>query len=101
MSCCGNTYDLGTTVYVQASFVDVLDGNIPVTPATVTFKTMDPLGNEVTYSSGEITNVTQGVYFVNVIATSWGKWRYRWEASGNMTVTQDGFFNVAYSPLSS
>jgi hypothetical protein len=78
-----------TNSYPNGQQVKVIDtitqSGVDVDPSTVTCKVKDPSGtvSTYTYSGGDITRESTGVYSYVVDANADGKWHYRFQATGN------------------
>lgn len=63
-------------------------------PTTVTFKTHDPFGSELTYVYGTdaaVTKTSVGDYSASVTPDSAGRWRFRWQTTGGVIATEGDF----------
>lgn len=91
-----NNYTNGTGVQVQAQFTDQ-SGN-PTDPVpTVQLITVDPSGNESTYTynvDAEIVRTGIGAYYGNLLPTVEGIWTYRWVGSQNINAAGEQQFSV-------
>lgn len=96
----------GTPITVSCAFED-LSGAL-VDPDSVTFKTLSPTGRErrlVYGEDAEVQRKSAGVYLGDVTPDEAGRWRYRWESTGNGTATvhEDSFIVLTsrFSPYPS
>lgn len=60
-----------------------VDNGALVDPSSVTIKVRDPAGAEVSYTGGQLTHPSTGVYGLNVDCPIPGKWYGRIAASGD------------------
>jgi hypothetical protein len=86
------TFDVGDAVRVTAEFRDFSAALID--PDTVVFKSLDPGGIVNTPS---VTHISTGRYSADFIATAPGTWAWRWQATGNITVAEEGQVTVRTS----
>lgn len=71
-------------------------------PTALTFKLMDPMGTETTYTYGtdaQIVKTSTGDYYVDVVPDRGGRWFYRWVSTGSAAGAQEGNFIVQASPF--
>jgi hypothetical protein len=70
------SYTVGAQVTVTATFSGPLG---PVDPTSPRVDVVDPSGHATTYSGGQITRVSIGVYTHTIDTTAnIGRWNYRW-----------------------
>ena len=77
---------INTALRITANFTN--DAGVAVNPATVSFRTMSPCGVEATYVYGtnaEIQRPAAGYYTADITPDTAGRWRYRWEPTGDGT----------------
>lgn len=65
-------------------------------PTEVTLKVKDPLGTTTTYlwSLAEVTREAAGIFYVDVVPETPGRWFYRWIATGTLTGSVEESFRV-------
>jgi hypothetical protein len=88
-----------TVVRLSIRFTDE-DGDL-TDPTTIKFKSYDPCGEEVTYTYGtddELQKESTGKYTMDLTPDKAGRWRYRWETTGETLVREDSFI-VQASPF--
>lgn len=69
------------------------DGN-DYDPTTVTFKTIDPFGAEISYVYGtdsEVTRIDSGNYAADVTPDNSGRWLFRWSTTGGVIALEGDF----------
>lgn len=72
----------------------------PLDPTAVTLTVQDPTGVKTTYSGGQVTHDSTGVYHVDVDTTGKaGTWSYEWKSTGTGQAAFFGTFVVDPSPL--
>lgn len=82
-------FNIGDEITIKATFKnkvrDVSD------PTTVTLIIRDPSGNEVsyTYSGGQLTRESTGVYYYNLQIDEDGNWYFRWKSTGNPMIATE------------
>jgi hypothetical protein len=78
------TYDVGDKIRCSVHFATV-DG-VNTDPTTITFKWLDPSGNEASDTFGDpgslVVNTAVGYYHRDVSIDEEGQWFYRWEGTG-------------------
>lgn len=87
-----NTYTTGTRVRVSATIYDIDD--VLTDPTNLKFKFIDPLGVETEYiylTDPEIVNDGVGLFHVDLLISSSGTWRYRYETTGNVVIASESF----------
>lgn len=90
-----NRYDVGDLIRCTGTFTDA-DGNVQ-DPTTVIFKMREPDGTITTYTynvDDEAVRSSEGVYYVDVSATSHGVWSYRWAGTGTGQAAGETQFRV-------
>lgn len=87
-----NTYDIGTKVRLYGTFKDL--DNVLTNPTAVTAKHKDPSGNITTVSGGSVTNVSPGVYYIDLTVDESGTWWYRFEGTGAVVAANEQAFVV-------
>ena len=92
-----HTYDKGDTVRASATFTDA-DG-LGVDPGTVTFKVLDPSGNEASYVYGgvEVIKTATGIYYIDILIDESGTWHFRCEGTGTDAAASESYFSVRVS----
>lgn len=85
------TYDVGTTVRVEADFR--VDGNL-TDPSEVRVRVRQPDGTE---QSNFATKVSQGRYSYRFVVNMPGYWHYRFEGFGGAAGVEEGTFKVRKS----
>lgn len=67
------------------------DAGTLVNPTTVRLLVRSPAGVITTYTTGQLTNPSTGVFERSFIVSAEGRWSYRWESDGNVRAgTADG-----------
>ena len=84
-----NRYDVGDTVRVSATFLNV--NGVLADPATVTCTFRRPNGTNITATP---TSSTTGVWIAEVTVDDSGVWRYRFEGTDTESVAEEGSFVV-------
>ena len=87
-----NSYPLGSSLLLSATFTDIEDRTVD--PTIITLSTRDPTGAEFDYTSPDITKVTSGVYTCQVAPTVPGVWRYRWRGIGAVLAANESKFEI-------
>jgi hypothetical protein len=84
---------------VTATFTDIT-GTL-VDPTSVELSVMDPSGNidTYTYSGGQVTQASTGVYRKDLQIDEAGDWRYWWESTGTGQGAEPGQFVVEGHPF--
>lgn len=86
------SYTIGELIRCKGFFSQ--DGT-PVTPTTVTAKIKSPAGTISTYTYPATVSLDlQGNYYVDVSATSAGRWWYRFESGGTGQAAKEAAFDV-------
>lgn len=98
-----STYHLGQTVRISTAtaFTDA-DGD-PVAPDTVTLTVREPAPDrtETTYSGGDLTSPSTGVYYRDITPDVPGTWHYRWSGTiGASVAVDEDTFHVSPSVFS-
>lgn len=89
-----NTYDIGDLVRCTGTFAT---GDTNVNPGAIFFKVKTPSGVVTTYTYGtdvELVRDSTGVYHVDVDATEWGDYTYRFWSTGVGQAASEGQFWV-------
>lgn len=88
------TYDVGDTVQIDASYTDT--GGSPIAPTSVKFVVRDPAGSESTYTSGStsVVNPSSGSYYTRFVIDQSGTWRWRSYSTGNVVTASESAFVV-------
>jgi hypothetical protein len=81
------TIKKGTKVRAKATVKDV-DG-VLATPTTVTIKVMKPDATTTSYTGGQLTNPSTGVYYVDFDADADGDWWAQVATTGTPTVVDE------------
>ena len=65
-------------------------------PTSIVLKVKDPLGTTTTYdyALAEVTREDTGVYYVDVVPSTPGRWFYRWLATGALVGSVEESFRV-------
>ena len=87
------SYDIGQAVRLWGTFEA---GGIPTDPGTITLKVQDPSGNEdtFTFASGQITRLSAGVYYKDIVVDESGTWYYNYTSTGAVAAAQEKSFSV-------
>jgi hypothetical protein len=91
-------YTVGVTVRVTGTFRNASDALAD--PSTVTFKHRAPrerTATTVTYAGGGVIKSSTGVYYVDLTASTNGKWWFRWESTGTPATADEDYFEVSDS----
>ena len=77
-------YIVGDSVRLGASFTDTV--GTATDPTTVTLEILPPSGTKVTYtySLGEITRSSAGVFYKDIALTAEGYWFFEWQGTGTV-----------------
>lgn len=95
-----NSYDIGDTVRVTATFTDT--GGTLVDPAKVTFLVGSPTVTSTETSTGSnVINPSSGVYYLDVVIDTAGAWNYRVLSTGVVDTAADDYFRVLHPRVSS
>ncbi len=88
------TYYVGDNIKLTATFKDP-DGTL-TDPTTVTLETKDPSGNKTTYtySLGEITRSSVGVFTKTFAIDEAGLWLYEWQGTGTLAKVENAWFEA-------
>jgi len=90
-------YDVGDVIRLHAHFTS---NGADVDPATVVFKTMDPLGQVQTWTFGtdpEVSSPGAGHYQLDLPLTASGTWHYRVEGQDTYQSADEQQFIVRES----
>ena len=94
-----NTYDVGDVVRVSAAFTNASD--VAADPTTVKLYYRDPSDGTITEleygQDAEIVKESTGNYYADLEPDAAGVWFYKWEGSGSVTATVEGFYKVRES----
>lgn len=77
-----NQYLRGRVVRVTGTVVN--ENGTPVNPTTMTFKVKNPAGTTTTYVYGtdsQVVRPSTGSFYVDVTASTEGRYQYRWEST--------------------
>ena len=94
-----NVYDIGDLVILKATF---LVEETPTDPSTVTFRLLRPDKTKLVYvyeTDDELTQLSEGVYEVEIPITKSGTWIYRFEGTGDAVAAEEASFNVRKSKI--
>jgi hypothetical protein len=89
-----SVYYKGAVVRCSGSFTQ---NGVAVDPATVKFKFTTPGGATTTYTygaDGALVKDSTGHYHVDVSASEFDRWIYRWESTGTAQAAQEAEFFV-------
>ena len=94
-----NVYDIGDAVRISAAFTNTSD--VATDPTTITLNYRDPSDGSITtlvYGvDGEVVKESTGNYYADLEPDAAGVWFYKWEGSGSVTATVEGFYKVRES----
>lgn len=79
-------------INLQVKFTD--DSGNDTDPDTVLIKVLDPFGVSTTYTYGdddEVTKQSVGDYTAAITPDSAGRWRWRWETTGDVIALEGDF----------
>ena len=85
----------GDTVLLENTFTTY--DNQPLDPTTIALKVKRPDGTVDEYDKNDTTRVQAGVYTLNYLTTTEGRYYVRWETTGIPVTVDEGYFDVAYS----
>jgi hypothetical protein len=85
-----NTYPQGKTVHLSTTIRN--EAGAPVDPSTITATVRAPDGTETTYSGGQVTRDSLGVYHVDVVLSQAGPWVYRFDSTSPDTAGEATLF---------
>lgn len=88
-------FSIGDVVRCRGTFTDI--GNTAIDPTSVYFKIKDPSGTITTYTYGssvELIKDSTGVYYIDIRATSAGRWQYRYYSTGTGEAAEERDFFV-------
>jgi hypothetical protein len=91
-------YDIGDLVRFSVAFADL--SGAAADPTSVTVKIKDPAGEEAAYVHGvdaEVIRDSLGAFHIDLELTAAGPWWQRWEGSGAVTATEEGYVRVRKS----
>lgn len=89
-----NTFDVGDTVRLAATYTDT--GGGPIDPTSVKFVYRHPTGTEstVTSLSTSVVNPSSGSYYTDILINSAGTWRWRSYSTGSLNTAAEAVFVV-------
>ena len=92
-------YQIDTMIQINASFYNVAANQL-VDPTNLALFLLDPNNNETTVNPALIVRTGIGEYYYNFLPPSAGLWAYKWQGTGDITVTsRDMRFFVQGSEL--
>lgn len=89
------TYALGATARLRGIFKD--EDGVPADPTGITVRVLPPNGVIASYQfsvNPVVVREGPGVYTVDVSLNQEGRWRYRWEGSGDNATAAEGTLDV-------
>ena len=93
-----NTYDIGDTPRLTATWTDIND--LAVDPSAVTFTWKTPGASVTTYTYGvdaQLVKSSTGIYYVDLALNASGKWSYRFAGTGPGAASAENQLNVRES----
>lgn len=96
-----NEYDIGDVVRLKGVFSST--NSTALTPTEVTFWVEAPSSTVLALNtgSGSVINPTSGTYYLDVVVTTTGVWKYRIFSTGTGQTAEDDLFRVATPLVSS
>ena len=92
-------YQIDTLIQINASFYNVAADQL-VDPTNLALYLLDPENNETAVNPELFVRTGIGEYYYNFLPPSPGLWTYKWQGTGDITVTsRDARFYVEGSEL--
>jgi len=89
-----NEFDIDDSVRLQTTFTV---GDVPTNPTTDTLFVKDPSGNTDTYTGGQLTSPSTGVFYRDVEVDEVGSWGARMKGDGVCDAASQLLFQVRRS----
>ena len=92
--------DVGDRVRISTTVLN--SAGTATDPTTLTFKIVTPAGVTTTYVYGtdaELVKASTGNYYVDYTTPTYGRFPYRWVATGNVTQATEGTLVVRKSAV--
>ena len=90
-------YDLGDEVRCTGTFTDPNNSNAAVDPTVVKVSVRNPASTVTTYTyltDAAVIKSATGIYYIDVDASSAGRWYYRWFSTGTGKAAEEESFTV-------
>lgn len=94
-----NTYDVGDTIRLQATFTNSAGTQVDPSSVSLQYKQYraDPLSyTTLVYGVNSIVLAGAGSYYHDFAVSSGGEWRYRWNGTGANQAAVEGQFLVRW-----
>ena len=94
-----NTYDIGDVVRISAGFTNASAAAADPTAVTVSYRNPSTGAvSELNYGvDAEVIKDSTGNYHMDITTANHGIYYYKWEGSGAVVATVEGFFEVRES----